>query len=65
MTQYVIIQGELAIAVTKYTETPEGMEILPGDIEKILAAPRGVYLNPKQIKIVGGYTIVEQREKPA
>ncbi len=65
MTQYVIIQGELAIAVTKYTETPEGVEILPGDIEKILAAPRGVYLSPKQIKIVGGYTIVEQREKPA
>jgi hypothetical protein len=61
--QYVIIQDELAIAVKRYTETEDGVTILPGDIEKILSAPRGVYLQPKQIKIVGCYAIVEQREK--
>ncbi len=61
--QYVIIQGDLAIAVSRYTESENSVSILPGDIQKVLSAPRGVYLDPKQIKIVGTYTIVEQRER--
>jgi len=65
MTQYIIIQGELAIAVKRFTETSVGVEIMPGDVDKILSAPRGVYLAPKKIKIVGSYTIIEQREKSA
>ncbi len=61
--QYVIIQDQLAIAVTHYTEDENSVSILPGDIQKVLSAPRGVYLDPKQVKIVGTYTIVEQKEK--
>jgi hypothetical protein len=65
MTQYVIIQGELAIAIRRFTETGNTIEVLPGDIEKVLSAPRGVYLHPNSIKFVGNYTIIEQKEKPA
>ena len=61
--QYVIIQGDLAIAVSRYTEGENSITILPGDVQKVLSAPRGVYLDPRQIKLVGTYTIVEQREK--
>ncbi len=61
--QYVIIQGNLAIAVTRYTESPDGVSVMPGDLQKVLSAPQKVYLHPRQIKIVGTYTIIEQREK--
>lgn len=61
--QHVIIQGNLALAVTRYTEKGNSISILPGDLQKALSAPRGVYLHPRQIKIVGTYTIIEQREK--
>lgn len=65
MKQYVIIQGELAVAVRRFTETGNTVEVQPGDIEKVLSAPRGVYLHPHSIKFVGHYTIIEQKDKPA
>ncbi len=63
MKQFVIIQGELAIAVTNYTETGTEVIIEAADISKVLSAPRGVYLQPERIKFVGSYTIIEQRKR--
>jgi len=63
MKQYVIIQGMLAVAVTRYTEFDRYVEVFPQDLVKVLSAPRGVYLKPRQLKFVGDYTIIEQRER--
>jgi len=63
MKQFVIIQGDLAIAVTGYSEFENTISIKPEDFSKVLSAPKGVYLKPQQIKIVGWYTIIEQQER--
>ncbi|HEY85508.1 MAG TPA: hypothetical protein G4N96_10415 [Chloroflexi bacterium] len=64
MKQFVIIQNELAVAVTGYTEEEENAIIIePEDFSKVLSAPKGVYLKPQRLKIVGNYAIIEQKER--
>lgn len=61
--QYIIVQGELAVVVKSYTEMNGACEVLPGNVEKVISGPKGLYLKPKRMKFVGNYTIIEQREQ--
>ena len=63
MKQFVIIQNELAVAVSHYTEEENVVIVEPEDFSKVLSAPKGVYLKPQRLKIVGNYTIIEQKER--
>ncbi len=63
MKQFVIIQNELAVAVIGYTEEENAVIIEPEDFSKVLSAPKGVYLKPQRLRIVGNYAIIEQKER--
>ena len=53
-----------AVKVIAWGQKVLRVTIEPEDFSKVLSAPKGVYLQPQQIKIVGWYTIIEQKERP-
>lgn len=63
MTQYIIIQGQLSVAVKTFTEFDDVLDVAPGNVIKVITGPRGLYLKPKHIRFIGSYTIIEQREE--